>query len=200
MSQPSTQREIRACERKDHIIAAARTCFRRYGFHGAGMAEIAKVSQLSVGQIYRDFTNKDAIIEEIVRRIVTDKMQFIASDEPSFERLAYDLSYRALASDPQRGEDDRALMLEVAAEATRNPRVAQIMRDADERLFRQTSDMLMHLYPNLSAQQIAARVELIAVMSEGTDFRMLTMRKFEQKQLCELYKQIILNVFPLMDT
>lgn len=44
--------------------------FRRCGFHAASMSQIASEAQLSVGQIYRYFANKDAIIEEMVRRII----------------------------------------------------------------------------------------------------------------------------------
>ncbi|WP_146674250.1 TetR/AcrR family transcriptional regulator, partial [Escherichia coli] len=62
--------EIRHKQRQDEIINAARRCFRRCGFHAASMAQIASEAQLSVGQIYRYFANKDAIIEEMVRRII----------------------------------------------------------------------------------------------------------------------------------
>ncbi|STG54749.1 transcriptional repressor [Escherichia coli] len=58
--------EIRHKQRQDEIINAARRCFRRCGFHAASMSQIASEAQLSVGQIYRYFANKDAIIEEMV--------------------------------------------------------------------------------------------------------------------------------------
>lgn len=199
MPQPTTQRKAKFNARRDQIINAARDCFRRHGFHGAGMAEIATLSELSVGQIYRYFTNKDAIIEEIVRRIVNNKMLMIARDETNLDRLAGDLAYRVIHGDAQTRDDDQALMLEVAAEATRNPVVALILQDADTLLFRQASDMLKRLYPLLSDTEIAARVELIAVMTEGTDFRMLTAQKVSPTQLHNLYKQILQNVFPPMD-
>ena len=64
--------EIRHKQRQDEIINAARRCFRRCGFHAASMSQIASEAQLSVGQIYRYFANKDAIIEEMVRRIGND--------------------------------------------------------------------------------------------------------------------------------
>ncbi len=52
--------------RKKQILDAAIRCVIRSGFHGAGMAEIAKEAGVNVGLIYRHFTNKDAIIDEIV--------------------------------------------------------------------------------------------------------------------------------------
>ncbi|VFS61076.1 HTH-type transcriptional repressor Bm3R1 [Kluyvera cryocrescens] len=62
--------EARQKARQDDIIAAARRCFRQSGFHAASMSQIAAEAKLSVGQIYRYFNNKDAIIEEMIRRII----------------------------------------------------------------------------------------------------------------------------------
>lgn len=69
MSQKALQ-EQRHQQRKDEIIAAARRRFRISGFHAASMSQIALEAQLSVGQIYRYFINKDAIIEEMICRII----------------------------------------------------------------------------------------------------------------------------------
>ena len=66
----STKLEERQKQRQDEIITAARRCFRASGFHAASMSQIASEAKLSVGQIYRYFSNKDAIIEEMIRRII----------------------------------------------------------------------------------------------------------------------------------
>lgn len=199
MPKPTIQREAKINARRDQIITAARDCFCRHGFHGAGMAEIARLSGLSVGQIYRDFTNKDAIIEEIVRRITSNKMQIMASDEISFDRLISALTHRVVHGDSKTRHNDWRLMLEVAAEATRNPIVAKILQEADAQLFDQACKMLKRRYPKLSDSQIAARVEIVAVMAEGTDFRMLTVQKAHTTELHNLYKQIFQHLFLLMD-
>lgn len=52
--------------RRQQILDAACERVRQSGFHGASMAEIAKAAGLSVGQIYRYFENKEAIIAAIV--------------------------------------------------------------------------------------------------------------------------------------
>src|ERR1700733_12776427 len=52
--------------RRRQMLAAPSSCARRAGFHGASMAEIAQAANLSVGQIYRYFENKEAIIAAIV--------------------------------------------------------------------------------------------------------------------------------------
>ncbi|KAA9000634.1 TetR/AcrR family transcriptional regulator [Affinibrenneria salicis] len=182
--------------RRDQIVAAARQCFRQSGFHAAGMAEIARRSQLSVGQIYRYFVNKDAIIEEIVRRIVNNRIQILTLADDHAAQMAHELALRILAGDEATREDDRALMLEASAEATRNPKVAHILQEADARLFHQASAMLRQRYPQLSAEQIAARVELVAVLSEGTAFRAFTAQQASPEALNQLYRHLLQQLFP----
>ena len=55
----------RADLRRAQILEAAHECFSREGFHAASMASIAAQADLSVGQIYRYFENKEAVIEAI---------------------------------------------------------------------------------------------------------------------------------------
>lgn len=71
----STKLEERQKLRQDEIITAARRCFRASGFHAASMSQIASEAVLSVGQIYRYFSNKDAIIEEMIRRIIDSRIE-----------------------------------------------------------------------------------------------------------------------------
>lgn len=108
----SSKLEIRQKQRQDEIINAARQCFRASGFHGASMSQIAAEARLSVGQIYRYFASKDAIIEEMIRRIIDYRITQI-EDKTQTERIPGILSWRQTLS-----EDDDALMLEMAAEST----------------------------------------------------------------------------------
>ena len=177
MLSPNDSKQAKVQARRDQIVEAAKTSFRRHGFHAASMAEIAQGSQLSVGQIYRYFANKDAIIEEIVNRIITSKMQRLENLGDHINLIAGTLAARTLFQQPGESETDHMLMLEVTAEATRNPVVAKLLSDAEARLFRHVCHNLQRLYPDFSAEEIAARVEFIAVMSEGTGYRILTTQK-----------------------
>jgi len=193
---PISAREQRIVERRDQIVAAARISFRRHGFHGAGMAEIAALSQLSVGQIYRYFTNKEAIIEEIVHRIVKGRIQIMLSNGNDLRQLAQDLANQS-GLEQEDAVINRALMLEIAAEATRNPRVASILKEADALIFQQGSEMLARAYPQLTPLRAAALSELIAVLSEGTAIRVLTHQQVVDRQpLGQLYFEIFSSIFP----
>jgi len=205
----NSTRDERINARRDQIIAACRICFRKHGFHGAGMAEIAKLSKLSVGQIYRYFVNKDAIIEEIVRRIVDGKIQRMTLDRYDFKQLAFNLSRRtrgdyfpneqddsSSSESLEQSEMDQALMQEVAAEATRNPVVAKILHDAEIKLFQQAKKILSVRYPQLSDVELTARIELIAVLSEGTSFRLVMQKRADPEILNDIYNQCFNTVFP----
>ncbi|TPG64019.1 TetR/AcrR family transcriptional regulator [Ewingella americana] len=208
MLHPQESKELRIGARRDQIIAASRVCFRKHGFHGAGMAEIAKMSRLSVGQIYRYFANKDAIIEEIVRRIVFKKIRLITGDAHNLRQMAENLANRqigALHIEPKQNscpelskeqiEIDHALMLEVAAEATRNPVVEQIWRDAERQLFNEAKAMLAKTYSHLSDDELTARVEILAVICEGTAFRRLTTLHANPVNLDVLYDRLFSQLF-----
>ncbi|XBS69257.1 TetR/AcrR family transcriptional regulator [Acerihabitans sp. KWT182] len=184
-------------ERRDQIIDAARICFSQHGFHGAGMAEIASLSQLSVGQIYRYFTNKEAIIEEIVRRIVKHRLKLMWDHDNDLNQLADNLASQRLL-DGEDAQINQGLMLEIAAEATRNPQVESILCDADDGFFHQGCEMMKRAYPQLNIEQVAALSEMMAVLSAGTAQRMLTrlqQRHVDRSQMKALYLSIFRTLF-----
>lgn len=200
-------KDARISARRDQIIAAARLCFRKHGFHGAGMAEIAKTSQLSVGQIYRYFANKDAIIEEIVRRMVMKKIQLITGNAHNLQQIAHNLAHRRIGnlSSPfkedvcseqkEQAEIDHALMLEVAAESTRNPAVEKIWRDSEKQLFNEAKSFLSKSFPQFSDEEMTAKVESLAVICEGTAFRRLTTVHADAEVLEALYHRYFQDLF-----
>jgi AcrR family transcriptional regulator len=67
--------------RRQQILDAACDRVRQSGFHGASMAEIAKAAGLSVGQIYRYFENKEAIIAAIVAQDLAEMREKFAEME-----------------------------------------------------------------------------------------------------------------------
>ncbi len=180
--------------RRDEIVDAARRCMVRHGFHAASMAEIAQQAQMSVGQIYRYFPSKEAIVRTIVERIVDRRLTWI-EDESSPADFPRRLAARALDHGPH-GADDRVLLLETTAEAARNPEIAEIVRKADRRLHAQAVAAVKRDHPGLSTKDARARVELVAVLSEGSAFRMATDRVADVSTLTALYRELLDRVFP----
>jgi len=123
----------RAQVRRQQVLDAAAICFKRSGFHGASMSEISKAAGMSAGHIYNYFDSKDAIIAAFVEQNV-ERVSAILRD---LEQRADPL--KGLVDDAERSvadhvESDRiALQLEIWAEASRNPAIAAVVRDADLR-------------------------------------------------------------------
>ena len=188
MTQKVSQQE-RHQMRQDEIIVAARRCFRASGFHAASMSQIALEAQLSVGQIYRYFASKDAIIEEMIRRIIDYRIAEMESNAQT-QHIPQVLAWRQTLS-----HDDDALMLEVAAEATRNPRVAAMMAQADARMYETACAHLKKAHPHLEDSLVRCCVEIMASLIEGTIFRNLTPQKCDPAQLQKIYQDIMHMLF-----
>lgn len=155
--------------RREQILEAACERVRQSGFHGASMADIAKAAGLSVGQIYRYFENKEAIIAAIVAQDLAemrDKFDEMESQPGSLSDAIVDLTPEAIAKcfDPRRA----ALALEVVAEAARNPKVAAIVRAADVQE-RELARAMMERdrKPEWTEAEFQARCEVVGMLFDG---------------------------------
>lgn len=113
--------------RRQEILTAAAACFARRGFHQTTMPEICAEAGMSPGSVYRYFAGKDEIIAAIVEADQASTVAEIAALAHAPDALAALLGaftdIAAGGGDPVAG----ALTLEIAAEATRNPRVAELV-------------------------------------------------------------------------
>ncbi|MHA6717962.1 TetR/AcrR family transcriptional regulator [Sphingomonas sp. RS6] len=103
------------------------------GFHSTGVAQIAKESGVAVGQIYRDFSSKEAIVAKIVE---ADCHEFLADAELrrgiATENAELVWAWFDAFIDSEPDESD-PLFAEIVAESARNERIAAIFegtRDA----------------------------------------------------------------------
>ncbi|ADU68947.1 TetR/AcrR family transcriptional regulator [Pantoea sp. At-9b] len=193
MSRQRENKDERHRQRQDEIIRAARDCFRREGFHAASMARLACAASLSVGQIYRYFPSKDAIIEEMVKRIVDARVAAMR-DRVDSDQIATTLAWRESLN-----MEDELLMLDVAAEAGRNPRVAAMLEAADARMFSHARQKVRASHPELSDEQVNACVEVLAVLFDGTALRRLTPQKASAATLQHLYQNLISHLIKTED-
>lgn len=110
---------------KSRVLAAARTCFAKDGFHGASMKSICKASDMSPGTLYHYFPSKEALIQEI---ILEDQSRAFARFAE--EALGDDIVGKTIDNMIAVLEEDRAqrsLVLEIMAEGMRNPVVADML-------------------------------------------------------------------------
>lgn len=185
----------RAEARRSQILAAAEACFREHGFHGASISKISKSSGMSAGHIYHYFENKEAIIAAIVAsdldRLLTMSAEMRAADnilDALLERVAEGVVDNL---DPAVA----GLKLEIAAEASRNADVANIVRAADKqcagsilqtlRLARQAAGK------SADDTEVAAMAEVIAAMFEGLLLRSVRNPEVDRQAVAAAFQRVI---------
>jgi AcrR family transcriptional regulator len=113
--------------RRGQILAAARRCFLRDGFHATSMQDLFAEAGLSSGAVYSYFTSKDDVIVAIAEenmRGVTEMIRAIATQRPvrPVGAVLADVMDMLRAKDAQDGLGKLTVI--VWSEALRNPALA----------------------------------------------------------------------------
>ena len=126
MAQPQTESNS---DRRTQILDAALVCFAKRGFHQASMHDISAEAGISVGLIYRYFENKDAVISAMADRHKKEIHEVLerAQQAPTLlESLEILFTAHCCEDAPQVVS---AFVVDLYAEASRNQRVADLVRD-----------------------------------------------------------------------
>ena len=185
--------EARTQAQRERILAAARTCFVKSGFHAASMSTIAETAGMSPGLIYRYFENKNAIILAIIERQLEDAREDIAylRSDTDFVSLFGGLFDKW--QDDDSGMMSPALMLEMTAEASRDPQIGKALADADEATGAEMNAWLTQMARSEghkpSAQDVNARAFALRCLFNGLAVRAIrepNIRRAELKRSLEL--------------
>jgi AcrR family transcriptional regulator len=174
LSPPTEKGAARAEAQRARILDAAQQCFIAEGFHAATIATIAQGARMSAGLIYRYFENKDAVVLAIIDRELARARAKIAALHGAFD-LAEGMTqtYRELSSGSPEGAN-AALFLEMSAEATRSPEVAQAVAHADRLTRGDLQAFLQRPRPDgggLSEEAAASRALLMQILFSGIAVR-----------------------------
>ena len=126
MSQPQTES---SSDRHTQILDAALVCFAKRGFHQASMHDIAAEAGISVGLIYRYFENKEAVISAMADRHkneISEVLQRARQAPTLLESVEILFTAHCCENEPRLIS---AFVVDLYAEASRNPRVADLVRD-----------------------------------------------------------------------
>src|SRR3954470_3355676 len=116
-------------DRRAQILEAAIVCFAKRGFHQASMHDISAEAGISVGLIYRYFANKEAVIAAMADRHKNEIAELLqrAQQAPTlFESLEILFTAHCCENSPK---VQSAFVVDLYAEASRNPEVADLVRD-----------------------------------------------------------------------
>ncbi|HEY2101946.1 MAG TPA: helix-turn-helix domain-containing protein [Chthoniobacterales bacterium] len=144
-------------------MRAAMVCFAKHGFHQTSMHDISGQAGISVGLIYRYFENKEAVISAMADAHKAEIQALLerARLAPSLLE-ALELFFTAHCCSDER-QIECAFVVDLFAEASRNPPMAQLVRDVLESV-------------------IGGVTELIAQSPEMREVR----QEMEPRQLAEL--------------
>lgn len=116
-------------DRPTQILDAAVVCFAKRGFHQTSMHDISAEAGISVGLIYRYFENKEAVISAMAARHKKEIQEVVerARQAPTLlESLEILFTAHCCENSPQ---IQSAFVVDLYAEAARNPQIAELVRD-----------------------------------------------------------------------
>lgn len=160
-------------ERRTRLLDAAEICFARHGFHRTTMQDICKEARVSAGAVYTYFPSKEALIEGFSAR---ERAQVLAAferagDASDFSESLVRLMQECVLDKPRYKS---TLWLEIGAEATRNPAVAETQQACERQIRAALIAMLERaqnegrIAPAMPVTHIVAAMEIVA---EGMFFR-----------------------------
>lgn len=123
MAQPSLTAQSPEPDRRNLIIAAAERAFVRHGFHAATMQQVADEAAMSAGNLYRYFPSKEALVEGLCTSDQQERAAVfaaLADSDRILATLAAMLRDHVLAKPREKAR----MLVEITAEAARNPRIA----------------------------------------------------------------------------
>jgi AcrR family transcriptional regulator len=174
----------RAAARREQLVSVARRLFAQQGFHGTGVAQLAAESGIKVGQIYRDFVDKEAIVAAIVESdlavFLNDQDMTRAIENRDIPALREWLrEFLRCGSD---GDPD-PLFAEIMAEAARNARIRTIAHTINRSVSGALMRVLTALVPGESHAEERSRLcDMILTMSAGVLYRRIGDPDFEEAE------------------
>ena len=139
MAQPQIDSSL---DRRTQILDAALVCFAKRGFHQASMHDISAEAGISVGLIYRYFENKEAVISALADRHKKEIGEVLerARQAPTLlESLEILFTAHCCEDAPQVVS---AFVVDLYAEASRNQRVADLVRDVLQTAMSGVTDLI----------------------------------------------------------
>jgi len=186
-------------DRRTQILDAAVVCFAKRGFHQASMHDISAEAGISVGLIYRYFQNKEAVISAMADRHKQEIHEILerARQAPGLlESLEVLFTAHCGEKEPQVVS---AFVVDLFAEASRNARVAELVRDVCETSMNGVTDLIARS-PEGKTSDLSPRemAELIFAVNDGMLLRGVLKVGQTSTQSREHQLEVVRNLWRLM--
>lgn len=184
--------EARA-QKRAQILAGARRCFLRDGFHKATIANIGQEAKVNVASIYQYYKNKDALVEALVEEMASQEMALLKSFDPDRLNFASLREFAETIFVGEAGREASTLRSEILSEAARNPMISEYVVSARTKViqamtefvkrFQQRGDIPSDLDPDSAAADLA-------YFHEGIQAH-IPMRPDKRPELLEIHVRFI---------
>lgn len=185
----------RILAQKERVLTAAQSCFVERGFHAASMANIASTAGMSPGLIYRYFENKNAIILAIIEQQLTIARRRIRELHSSKHLSKRIFDY---LDDKEPGNEKSmsiALYLDISAQATRDPQIAEALRHYDVTVRSELGDWLRRSQEEggygLANDDISERALMLLCLIEGLKLRAPRAPALDQRKLRKIVDELL---------
>jgi AcrR family transcriptional regulator len=135
---------LAAEERSHEILASIRQAFAEKGFDGASMQDLARAAGMSVGNFYRYFPSKAAIVQAMCGYDLTEIQSEFAQVQKSDQPMAC-LRDRILNHFSEESQKDGQLWAEITAAAIRKPEIGEAARQMEETIVSMLSAIFAHV-------------------------------------------------------
>lgn len=193
MSQDTKSLTSKAELRRQQILDAAAECFRKSGFHGASMSEIAKSFGMSAGHIYNYFESKEAIIEAMVKRDLDQALERIAKIQGEKDILKAMLG--TVDDSVQRRIARSELDTEILAEAARNPKIAATVQGTDAVIRNKVIHLIKGVQPAKDTPacelNLAAKSTILMALFDGLQIRAIRDPNMKADDIARVLKTVI---------
>lgn len=184
---------VKHAEKRQEILEAAARCFARDGFHGATTAAICAEAGISPGHLYHYFASKEAIIAAMADANLeraAKRLGDIAEDSNIIATLASEVEQ----TKPRHLRTQRPMLLEMLAEAGRNPAVAEIVHKHSKGMRDLLADLVRkgqnagEVDPSLDADLVAA---ILMSVVDGSRIQAVRDPKLDKGKTMDLLKTMI---------
>jgi AcrR family transcriptional regulator len=131
-------------ERSHEILASIRQVFAEKGFDGASMQDLARAAGMSVGNFYRYFPSKAAIVQSMCGYDLAEIQGEFAEIQVSDQPMSC-LRDRILSHFHEDGMKDGQLWAEITAAAIRKPEIGEAAKQMEETITTLLSTIFAHV-------------------------------------------------------
>lgn len=163
-----------ARQRVCDILDKVKSVFALNGFDGASMQDLAQAAQMSVGNFYRYFSSKNAIITALVKRDLEEIEAVFATIQTASDPGAVFMQLLRYRIENMPFED-AALWSEVQAAASRSPEIAELMRNMEKTVRGNMVDALVRIHNTDDAgavEDFGIRAQFVILLMHGFAQRM----------------------------